>query len=113
MLLHLREGEKPSLESQRMKEGKCKYCGEKWDPKPGFAPSLRCSGVYLEVVRIPLGVVFLEVSLNASFKLVLNDLGLTSCLLHGRNIIIILTHIECVVSVHVCMFVVVVHRLVL
>ena len=30
---HLREGAKPSLEAQRMKEGKCKYCGEKWDPK--------------------------------------------------------------------------------
>ena len=28
-----KEGAKPSLESQRMKEGKCKYCGEKWDPK--------------------------------------------------------------------------------
>ena len=30
---HLREGVKPSLEAQRMREGKCKYCGEKWDPK--------------------------------------------------------------------------------
>ena len=30
---HLREGAKPSLKAQRMKEGKCKYCGEKWDPK--------------------------------------------------------------------------------
>ena len=33
---HLREGAKPSLEPQRMKEGKCKYCGEKCDPKLGF-----------------------------------------------------------------------------
>ena len=27
------EGEKPGLEAQRMREGKCKYCGEKWDHK--------------------------------------------------------------------------------
>ena len=26
---HLREGEKPIVETQRMREGKCKYCGEK------------------------------------------------------------------------------------
>ena len=32
-LPHLREGAKPSLEAQRMREGKFKYCGEKWDPK--------------------------------------------------------------------------------
>ena len=32
-LPHLREEAKPSLEAQRMREGKCKYCGEKWDPK--------------------------------------------------------------------------------
>ena len=30
---HLREGAKPSLDAQRMNEGKCKYCGDKWDPK--------------------------------------------------------------------------------
>ena len=30
---HLREGSKPTLEAQRMKEGSCKYCREKWDPK--------------------------------------------------------------------------------
>ena len=29
----LREGTKPSLEVQRIKEGKCKFCGDKWDPK--------------------------------------------------------------------------------
>ena len=29
----LREGTKPSLEAQRIKEGKCKFCGDKWDPK--------------------------------------------------------------------------------
>ena len=29
----LREGTNPSLESQRIKEGKCKLCGDKWDPK--------------------------------------------------------------------------------
>jgi len=30
-LPHLREGRKLSLESQRIKEGICKYCGENWD----------------------------------------------------------------------------------
>ena len=29
----LREGTKPSLEAQRIKEGKCKFYGDKWDPK--------------------------------------------------------------------------------
>ena len=29
----LREGTKPSLQAQRIKEGKCKLCGDKWDPK--------------------------------------------------------------------------------
>ena len=29
----LREGTKPSLEAHRIKEGKCKFCGDKWDPK--------------------------------------------------------------------------------
>ena len=29
----LREGMKPSLEAQRIKEVKCKFCGDKWDPK--------------------------------------------------------------------------------
>ena len=29
----LKEGTKPSLEAQRIKEGKCKFCGDKWDPK--------------------------------------------------------------------------------
>ena len=29
----LREGTKPNLEAQRIKEGKCKFCGDKWDPK--------------------------------------------------------------------------------
>ena len=33
---HLREGEQPSLEAQRMREAKCKYCGEKWDLKHKF-----------------------------------------------------------------------------
>ena len=33
MTPHLREGEKHSLEAQRVREGKCKYCGENWDPK--------------------------------------------------------------------------------
>ena len=32
-LPQLREGTKPSLEAQRIKEGKCKFCGDKWDPK--------------------------------------------------------------------------------
>ena len=31
--LHLREGSKPNLEAQTVREGKCKCCGEKWDPK--------------------------------------------------------------------------------
>ena len=30
---HLRNDNKTTLEAQRMKEGKCKYCGEKWDPR--------------------------------------------------------------------------------
>ena len=30
---HLRNDNKTTLESQRMKEGKCKYCGEKWNPR--------------------------------------------------------------------------------
>ena len=30
---HMRNGNKTTLEAQRMKEGKCKYCGEKWDPR--------------------------------------------------------------------------------
>ena len=30
---HLREGDKSNMEIQRMREGKCKRCGEKWDPK--------------------------------------------------------------------------------
>ena len=29
----LREVTNPSLEAQRIKEGKCKLCGDKWDPK--------------------------------------------------------------------------------
>ena len=29
----LREGTKPSLDAQRIKEGKCNFCGDKWDPK--------------------------------------------------------------------------------
>ena len=32
-LPQLREETKPSLEAQRIKEGKCKFCGDKWDPK--------------------------------------------------------------------------------
>ena len=31
----LREGIKPSLEAQRIKEGKCKFRGDKWNPKHG------------------------------------------------------------------------------
>ena len=30
---HRREDEKSNVEAQRIKEGKCKCCGEKWDPK--------------------------------------------------------------------------------
>jgi hypothetical protein len=30
---NLREDRRRSLESQRIKEGKCKRCGEKWDPR--------------------------------------------------------------------------------
>jgi len=30
---HLREDNKTSVEAKIIKEGKCKYCGEKWDPK--------------------------------------------------------------------------------
>jgi uncharacterized OB-fold protein len=30
---HLREGTLLGLEAQRIKEGKCKRCGDKWDPK--------------------------------------------------------------------------------
>jgi len=30
---HLREDNKLSIEAKRVREGKCKYCGEKWDPK--------------------------------------------------------------------------------
>ena len=30
---HLINDNKTTLEVQRMKEGKCKYCGEKWDPR--------------------------------------------------------------------------------
>ena len=29
----LREGTKPNLEARRIKEGKCKFCEDKWDPK--------------------------------------------------------------------------------
>ena len=32
-LPQLREGTKPNLEARRIKEGKCKFCGDKWDPK--------------------------------------------------------------------------------
>ena len=31
-LPQLREETTPSLEAQRIKEGKCKFCGDKWDP---------------------------------------------------------------------------------
>ena len=31
--VHPREDEKSSLEKQRIREGKCKRCGENWDPK--------------------------------------------------------------------------------
>ena len=30
---NLREGTKPSSEAKRIKEEKCKFCGDKWDPK--------------------------------------------------------------------------------
>jgi hypothetical protein len=30
---NIREDRRRSLESQRIKEGKCKRCGEKWDPR--------------------------------------------------------------------------------
>lgn len=30
---HLQDDKRKGLEAQRIKEGKCKRCGEKWDPK--------------------------------------------------------------------------------
>ena len=46
----LREGTKPSLEAKRIKEGKCKFCGDKWDPNHRCLPNkLYACEVELEV----------------------------------------------------------------
>ena len=43
---HLREGEKTNLEIQRLKEGQCKRCGEKWDPKHRCAKGKETKNLY-------------------------------------------------------------------
>ena len=43
---HLCEGEKSNVEIQRMREGKCKRCGEKWDPKHRCAKGKEIKNLY-------------------------------------------------------------------
>ena len=43
---HLCEGEKSNVEMQRMKEGKCKHCGEKWDLKHRCAKGKESKNLY-------------------------------------------------------------------
>lgn len=46
VLRHLCEGEKTNLEMQRIKERKCKRCGEKWDPKHKCAKGKETKNLY-------------------------------------------------------------------
>ena len=43
---HRREGEKFYMEIQRIQEGKCKHCGEKWDPKHRCAKGKESKNLY-------------------------------------------------------------------
>ena len=43
---HHSEDEKSNVERQRMKEGKCKRCGEKWDPKHRCAKGKEPKNLY-------------------------------------------------------------------
>ena len=43
---HRREDEKSNVEMQRIKEGKCKRCGEKWDPKHRCAKGKEPKNLY-------------------------------------------------------------------
>ena len=43
---HHREDEKSNVEMQRIKEGKCKRCGEKWDPKHRCAKGKEPKNLY-------------------------------------------------------------------
>ena len=43
---HLREEDKSNMEIQRMREGKCKCCGEKWDPKHRCAKGKETKNLY-------------------------------------------------------------------
>jgi len=43
---HLHEGNKTNFEMHIMKEGKCKRCGEKWDPKHRCAKGKETKNLY-------------------------------------------------------------------
>ena len=43
---HRREDEKSNVETQRIKEGRCKHCGEKWDPKHRCAKGKEPKNLY-------------------------------------------------------------------